>query len=143
MQIINNRIIINENDIDMDCRRIENSTRGLLYSLGYPDSTVEVFFDDDNYNEKYGKIWNSITIHIIHPNDNHSYIEFNTEGYMPTFSNGEFYYIFEWCGASVTNPATLLNESYPGMNTLEDIIWQHLITEATKATYTITLTKGR
>ena len=147
MNIVNDRLIVAEDDLKIDCRRIENSVRGYLYTLGHPDSDVEVYFDDECYNEDFGKIWNEIEIQITHPNQTMSYLSFATEGYMPTLvsENGKmkFYFVFELMRYTSTDEHTLLNGSYPDMIQLELMIWENLKRGCEKnvETFTVTLTK--
>lgn len=146
MQIVNNRLIIDEDELIMDCKRIESIVRGFMYSKGHKDSTVEVEFYPCQYNDETHQIWNDLVIHLIHSNGNESYIICTTDSYVPTLVNvdGEFkfYYVFEFGSETVTDEYTLLNGSYPGMVSLEQMIWQHLQKTFNTSNYTITLNGG-
>lgn len=143
MQIVNNRLIIEETELPMDCKRIESTVRGFMYSIGHNDSSVEVKFYEGQYNEETHHIWNDLVIHLSHANGNESFIICTTDSYVPTLVNvdGEFkfYYVFEFGSETVTDEYTLLNGSYPGM---EQKIWKHLQKTFDTASYTITLNGG-
>lgn len=132
MQILNNRLIMAEDEILMDCKRIETTIRGFLYSNNCKDTIVEVKFYPDQYNDETNRLWNDLVIHLIHPKGKESYIICTTDSYTPTLVNiaGEFkfYYVFEF--GSETR--TLLNGRL-----LEQMIWEHLKKTFDTASYTI------
>ena len=146
MQIVNNRLIIEENEIEMDCRRIENIIRGFMYSKGHNDTVIDVQFYPDQYNEETHHIWNELVIHLDHANGNESYIVCDTDSFTPTLVNEDgkfkFYYVFEFGSETITEEHTLLNRSYAGIKSLEDMIWEHLIKTFNTSSITITLNGG-
>ena len=146
MQIVNNRLIIEETELTMDCKRIESIVRGFMYSKGHADSFVEVEFCQGQYNEETHQIWNDLVIHLIHANGCESFIICTTDSYVPNLVNIDdkfkFYYVFEFGSETITDEYTLLNGSYPGMVSLEQMIWQHLQKTFDTASYNITLNGG-
>lgn len=146
MQIVNNRLIIDEDELIMDCKRIEFIVRGFMYSKGHKDSTVETTFYPEQYNEETHHLWNDLEIHLHHPNGTDSYICCSTDSYTPTLVNVDgkfkFYYVFEFGSETLTDEYTLLNGSYPGMIPLEQMIWDHLQKTFDTSNYTITLNGG-
>ena len=142
MQIVNNRILINENEINMDLLRVETIVRGYMYSIGHPDSEVETYFDS---NEELGKFWNELVINIFHSNNNQSCIIFATELFCPTLvcENGElkFYYVFDFGNHTLTEPYTLENGEIPYDMSLESQIIQHLNKTLNSSSVTITLSE--
>lgn len=61
MEIKNNRLIINENEIEEICEKIRQIVQNKLDSLGHGNVIANVYFYN-NCNEDFTRFWNEINI---------------------------------------------------------------------------------
>ena len=135
MELVNGKIIINENNMETDCDVICDIVALKLADIGRNDLKVEVAFEDENWNEKTCDTWNTIDINIMRGEELISNIQFATEKHEPTLVNTDygfqFYYVFDYSSSTCTNPIDLKNvghttEPFSKGNLLEDILLRDL-----------------
>ena len=141
MRIKNNRLIINEEEIDESCERIRDILQNKLDLLGYGNVIVSVEFCDECYNDNMTRFWNSIEILLLTSEGYLGSINYATEGYTPLLTlnknDFEFYYVFEYTSSTRTSMNYMKNIGHCDFDEnhdfiLEDILLKELEEQLTK-----------
>jgi hypothetical protein len=129
---INGRLVVKENDMDNELRKLENQIEEVLAKHNLP-ITVHAEFNEDCFNEETKYFWKEIDINLHLPNGMDSYIVFSTESLTPNlvYVDGkfEFYYILENSESGCTNPVDWRNTGFSEFKcnkTIEQIIEDEL-----------------
>lgn len=141
MWIKNGRIILNENNLELEIERLEKELKNFFeYDSRFCMNNIDVFveLDDDCWNENTHHFWNELSIHVINYDKEVELggefagekrsafvcITYTTESFEPNLviNNGlpEFYYVFNGTSWTITNSDTWENNR--DEITVEDII---------------------
>lgn len=148
MWIKNGRIIINENSLEFDIKRLEKELRNFFENdprFNMSDIAVFVEFDNECWNDETHYVWNELNIQVVNYDKEIElggelagqkrfasvYISCTTDSYEPqlVINNGlpEFYYVFDISSWTITNSATWENNS--DIITVEDIIKNEVLSQ--------------
>lgn len=148
MWIKNGRIIINEDCLELDIKRLEKELRTFFKTdLRFCMNDIGVFveFDDECWNEETHCVWNELNIRIVNYDKvielggqmegekrfASVYISYTTENFEPhlVINNGipEFYYVFDGASWTITDSVTWQNNRN-GI-TVEDIIQNEVLSQ--------------
>lgn len=148
MWIKNGRIIINEDCLELDIKRLEKELRTFFKTdprFCMSDIGVFVEFDDECWNEETHCVWNELNIRIVNYDKvielggqmegekifASAYISYTTENFEPhlVINNGipEFYYVFDGSSWTITNSNTWENNHND--LTIEDIVENEILSK--------------
>ena len=141
MKIKNNRIIINENNIEQDVEKLQNKLRNFLKSdarFSKYDIGAFVEYKEDCCNEDLSHFWHELIIHLINYDVEvelsgklegctefvSSIITFSTDSLQPqlvmNLGEPDFYYVLENVSSTITGISTWGNTLYE--ERVEDVI---------------------
>ena len=141
MFVKNGRIIINEDNLEFEVKRLEKKLRKFFENderFSSYDIGVFVEFDNECWNDETHDVWNELNINIFNYDKTvelkgklkgqtrfaSAHITYTTDTYEPqlVINNGipEFYYVFNGSSWTMTNSVTWENNR--DMITIEDII---------------------
>lgn len=148
MWIKNGRIIINENSLESEIKRLEKGLRNFFENdprFSMDDIAVFVEFDNECWNDETNHIWNELNIQITNYSKEieldgqmagekrfgFACITYTTENYEPhlVINDGvpEFYYVFDGASWTITDSNTWGN-TRDGI-TIEDIIQDEVLSK--------------
>lgn len=132
MEIKNNRLIINENEIEESCEKIRQIVQNKLDSLGHGNviSNVDSY---ENCNENLTHFWNQIDIDLITSEGFLGNIEFTTNDIEPSivFIDGkfDFYYVFVNSSNTCTSLKYMINTGFCDFDKENDELLENILLE--------------
>ena len=130
MEIKNNRLIINEDEIDEACEEIRQIVQDKLDELGHGNVIVQVEFYE-NANDAFTLFWNQIDIELLTSSGFLGNIEYTTDGIEPSlvYEDGkfEFYYVFTNSGNTCTSNKYMTNTGFCDFDEDNDELLENIL----------------
>lgn len=136
MEALNGRLIINEDELEEACNRIERLITTKLNLLSLPEKVCCCA----KHGEDTDNMWNDIYIILGYEKDDEcfAHIMYATESLSPTLVHKDgqfqFYHVYEVAHHTCTNARTLNNDLKKGDKILEEILIDELNLKASKLT---------
>ena len=132
MEIKNNRLIINEDEIDEACEEIRQIVQDKLDELGHGNIIVQVEFYE-NANDAFTLFWNQIDIDLLTSSGFLGNIEYTTDGIEPSLvyedDKFEFYYVFTNSGNTCTSHKYMTNTGFCDFDKDNDELLENILLE--------------
>lgn len=132
MEIKNERLIINENEIDEACEEIRQIVQDKLDELGHGNVIAQVEFYE-NCNDDLTLFWKELDIDLLSAEGFLGNIEYTTNGFDPclVYENGkfEFYYVLTNSGNTCTSLKYMTNTGFCDFDKENDELLENILLE--------------